>query len=269
MAENVACNKSIEFFDTQFQRQIGEQDYALNPFETLALDYLRGTILDLGCGLGNLSLEAGRRGHDVLAVDASHAAVARINADAKSEGLSLRAIQTDIESWIIDEIYDTIVSIGLLMFFQRGPALELLRNIQEHVRPGGRAIVNVLTEGTTYLDMFDGENYYLFKHDELDEHFDGWEILVSRREAFSAPEGTIKQFSTVIAEKRIPKSERLDCGLPAYHNQTRSLFAQRRRPYTAEESHRSPPRSTEQSWSSRAHASTKSAGSAVLKANMS
>ena len=94
-------------------RQIQQQDYALNPFETLALDYLKGTVLDLGSGLGNLSLEAGRRGHRVVAVDASPAAVERINTDAQQEALSVQAVQTDIESWIIDQPYDTIVAIRL------------------------------------------------------------------------------------------------------------------------------------------------------------
>ncbi len=194
-------NKSVEFFEIQFQRQIQQQDYALNPFETVALDYLTGTVLDLGSGLGNLSLEAGRRGHHVVAVDASPAAVARINTDAQREGLSVRAIQADIERWIIDQPYDTIVAIGLLLFFCRERAFELLHAIQEHVNPGGRAIVNVLVEGTTYMGMFDGDNYYLFSRNRLAEEFSGWKILSSRHETFSAPEGTRKEFSTVIAEK--------------------------------------------------------------------
>jgi len=194
-------NRSVEFFETQFQRQVREQNYALNPFETFALDYLVGTVLDLGSGLGNLSLEAGRRGHRVIAVDASPAAVARINTDAQREGLPVRAIQADVEKWSIDQPYDTIVAIGLLMFFRRERALELLRCIQEHVNPGGRAIVNVLVEGTTYMGMFDADNYYLFAHKQLEEQFAGWGILSSRHDTFPAPEGTRKEFSTVIAEK--------------------------------------------------------------------
>ena len=53
-------SRSVEFFGQQFDRQIAGGDYALNPFETLILPYLRGRVLDLGCGLGNLSIAAAR-----------------------------------------------------------------------------------------------------------------------------------------------------------------------------------------------------------------
>jgi tellurite methyltransferase len=201
--------KSVAFFESQFQRQVRDQEYALNPFEILALDYVKGLVLDLGCGLGNLSLEAGRRGHRVVAVDASPTAVARLKKDAEREGLPVRGIQADIENWTIDESYDTIVVIGLLMFFRHPTALKLLTAIQEHAKPGGRAIVNVLIEGTTYLGMFDPDNYCLFRRNELEERFDGWTILESRYQTFPAPEGTRKDFSTIIAKKPRLKEENI------------------------------------------------------------
>jgi len=196
---DVTHRQSVEFFETQFRRQVQDREYVLNPFETLAIEYLKGEILDLGSGLGNLSLEAGRRGHRVVAVDASPTAVEHINADARREGLSVEAVQVNIENWSIDRPYDTIVAIGLLMFFRREQALDLLRAIQEHVRPGGRAIVNVLIEGTTYMGMFDSKSYYLFARKELEECFSGWTILASRYDTFPAPGQTLKEFSTVIA----------------------------------------------------------------------
>ena len=198
---DMADNNSVIFFESQFQGQVRNQQYALNPFETLALNYLKGEVLDLGCGLGNLSLEAAKQGHRVVAVDASPTAVARIHADATREGLPVQVIQADIEKWSIDRSYDTIVAIGLLMFFRHETAIRLLQAIQKHVKPGGCAIVNVLIDGTTYMGMFDLDNYCLFGQNELEERFAGWKILESHNQTFPAPAATRKEFSTVIAEK--------------------------------------------------------------------
>ena len=69
----MAPNRSIAFFDAQFEKQVATSDYALNPFEERVLPFVRGRVLDFGCGLGNLSIEAARSGADVVAVDASPA----------------------------------------------------------------------------------------------------------------------------------------------------------------------------------------------------
>ncbi len=191
----------VDFFDRQFQRQVRETDFALNPFERLGLTHVAGSVLDLGCGLGNLSLEAARRGCRVTAVDASATAVERIRAAALQEQLPLQVLQADLGCFRIEQDYDTIVAIGLLMFFRRERALALLREIGQHVRPGGRAIVNVLVEGTNYLAMFKPDEYYLFGANELEQAFAGWTLLEARRDSFPAPEGTRKEFATVIARK--------------------------------------------------------------------
>jgi tellurite methyltransferase len=191
----------VDFFERQFQRQVRESDFALNPFEQLALSHVAGNVLDLGCGLGNLSLEAARRGCSVTAVDASSTAVERVRATALHERLPLEALQADLGCFPIEHDYDTIVAIGLLMFFHKEQALRLLRQIEQRVRPGGRAIVNVLIEGTTFLGMFKPDEYYLFGANELEQVFAGWTVLVSRRDSFPAPEGARKEFATVIAQK--------------------------------------------------------------------
>ena len=38
----------VDFFERQFQRQVRDADFALNPFEQLALPYVAGSVLDLG-----------------------------------------------------------------------------------------------------------------------------------------------------------------------------------------------------------------------------
>lgn len=194
-------NRTIAFFDAQFERQAREGDFALNPFEKLALPHLHGRVLDMGCGLGNLSIEAARRGCSVLALDASPNAIARIRQVASAEALTISPEEVDFETYRITDMFDTVVAIGLFMFFTKQRTLELLADTQAHVRPGGIAIANVLVEGTTYLDMFEPGRYHLFSENEWRQHFRGWEILEFRHDSFPAPNQTVKEFATLIARK--------------------------------------------------------------------
>ncbi|MCC6196054.1 MAG: class I SAM-dependent methyltransferase [Burkholderiales bacterium] len=197
----MSTNASVRFFDEQFQRQVAAAEYALNPFELAALPHLRGEVLDYGCGLGNLAVEAARRGCSVTALDASPAAVTHIQAVARQTSLRLTAAEADLRNHEIAEDYDAIVCIGLLMFFDCPTAYRKLADLLAHVRPGGVAVVNVLTEGTTFMAMFAPEGHCLFKSDDLTQRFAGWDVLSSKTEIFPAPGGTRKVFATTIARK--------------------------------------------------------------------
>jgi tellurite methyltransferase len=197
----MVSDASIRFFEQQFQRQLGAADLRLNPFEERALPHLRGRVLDYGCGLGNLAVAAARQGCTVTALDGSPTAIAHLRSAAKADGLTIEALQADLRSFAVQGEFDTVVSIGLLMFLDCTTALCKLAELQSHLRPGGIAIINVLEEGTTYLDMFDPEGHCLFGPQEIAQHFAGWEILSLKHEDFPAPGGLVKRFATLIARK--------------------------------------------------------------------
>lgn len=197
----MSANRSVGFFDAQFQRQADAGEFALNPFELAALPFVSGRVLDLGCGLGNLSLEAARRGCEVTAVDASAAAVRRIVSAAAQENLRVSAVQSDMSAYSIAGAYDTVIAIGLVMFFDCPEAWRLLGEIRRGTAPRGRAIVNTLIEGTTWMDPFEPGHYCLLSEGALERAFGGWEILLARREEFPAPGGKLKRFDTVVAQR--------------------------------------------------------------------
>jgi len=192
---------SVEFFDKQFQRQVVSGEIELNPFERAALSHLRGRVLDFGCGLGALAVAAARRGCSVLALDASPTAIEHLRQVATRDALSLEVQEVDLRNYRLEEDFDTIVSIGLLMFFDCPTALRQLAQLQSRVRPGGTAVLNVLIEGTTYLDMFDPRGYCLFAREELRKQFAGWDVLSCDYQDFPAPGNQIKSFVTLIARK--------------------------------------------------------------------
>jgi tellurite methyltransferase len=193
--------RSVEFFDRQFSRQVRDSDYALNPFERAVLPHLYGEVLDLGCGLGNLSLAAAAAGCKVTALDASPAGLADLARRAHERGLAVDARMAELRDYVPDAKYDCVVAIGLLMFFACPQARVVLGRIRDAVRPSGLAAVNVLIEGTTYMDMFDPAGYCLFGRDELSAAFGGWQIVLSRHQDFPAAGDTLKRFHTLVARR--------------------------------------------------------------------
>ncbi|KRB97685.1 hypothetical protein ASE11_12575 [Hydrogenophaga sp. Root209] len=197
----MGSNRSVDFFDRQFERQIHQTESALNPFEQAALPHLRGRVLDFGCGMGNLALAAARQGCSVLALDASEVAISHLQQVASAEGLPVQAQVADLSRYSVSGEFDTIVSIGLLMFLDCATAHRALADLQEHLVPGGTMLVNVLVEGTTYMDMFDPESHCLFAKDFLETRLAGWQVIESGHQEFAAPGDTVKSFATIVARK--------------------------------------------------------------------
>jgi len=197
----VNANRSIEFFDRQFRQQALDRHSQLNPFEQAALPYLRGRVLDYGCGMGNLAFAAAAQGCTVLALDASPTAVSHIRQRAAAESAPVDAVLADLRDYEIQGDFDAVIAIGLLMFLDCPDAFRMLAHLQSRVRQGGIAVVNVLIEGTTYMEMFDPAHYCLFARTELESRFAGWDLLKSEFSEFAAPGGTVKRFATLIARK--------------------------------------------------------------------
>ena len=198
------ANHTIEFFDQQFRRQAIAGELSLNPFEEAALPHLRGHVLDFGCGMGNLAVAAARGGCSVVALDASRAAIIHLQHRATLESLAIEAVQADLRNYQFAGDFDTVVSIGLLMFFDSPTAFRGLANLQAHVREGGVAIINVMIEGTTYMDMFEPGGYCLFSRSEIEQRFADWNILHCEVQDFAMPDQKVKSFVTLIARKPHP-----------------------------------------------------------------
>jgi len=107
----------------------------------------------------------------------------------------------DLRTYWLQEDFDTIVCIGLLMFADCSTAVTQLEQLQSHVRRGGTAVINIRVDGTRYLDMFEPASCCLFRRDEMASRFAGCEIVVDELKDFTAPRGEDKSFCALVARR--------------------------------------------------------------------
>ena len=117
------------------------------------------------------------------------------------QALPVHGAVADLRDYELEEDFDAVVCIELLVFFDCATAFQTLSNLQARVREGGVAVVNVLIEGTTYLEMFYAKSHCLFSRTEMGTRFSGWSILHTKFSDFEAACATMKAFATMRARK--------------------------------------------------------------------
>lgn len=134
----------MTFFDNAYEGvptwDIGRPQGAI--VRLAAAGWIRGRVLDVGCGTGENALHLASLGFDVVGVDLARAAIERAQAKATARGLSAAFITHDaLRLGDLGRIFETAIDIGLLHSLQPADRPTYAASLRSALVDGGRALV--------------------------------------------------------------------------------------------------------------------------------
>jgi SAM-dependent methyltransferase len=138
-------------FDALYQAttppwDIGRPQPAL--VEKVASGELRGSVLDVGCGTGELVLFLRERGLDAWGLDAAPTAIARATAKARARGLpeDVFRVADALQMEALGRTFDAVTDVGVFHVFSDAERPRYARSLGAVVRPGGSYFTLVFSD---------------------------------------------------------------------------------------------------------------------------
>ena len=101
-------------------------------------------VLDIGCGTGELLIQAGRRGVRGLGIDANEAMLAIAQKKSKKRNLGRRVefkLGNALDLDLVKNTYDIVISTLMVSELQEGEVQKFVQIASNHVKPGGTVVI--------------------------------------------------------------------------------------------------------------------------------
>lgn len=134
----------------------------------------RGTALDLATGEGRNAIFLARNGFTVTGIDSSPTALAKVRARAEQEGVPLRLIQADLETYELPpEQFDVVLC---FYYLDR----DLFPAMERAVRAAGALVIETYTTDQLQFPRGPRRPEHLLRPNELYQTFRRWRIAYYR-----------------------------------------------------------------------------------------
>ena len=127
------------------------------PFYLALAQRLGGTVLELGCGTGRITILLAQSGIDVTGLDIAPAMLQR--ALQKADGLPIRWVEGDVRSFQLDQQFDLICATGGVfnMLLTRTDQEAMLAQVRKHLTPKGIFAIDVVVPHPDWMSGNDSE----------------------------------------------------------------------------------------------------------------
>ena len=103
------------------------------------------SVLDLGCGIGRISLEFARRGFLVTGVDRTTSYLEQARQQAEKEKLNIEFVHADMRAFVRPDAFDSVVSTYTTFGYFEDPADDrrVVSNVYKSLKPGGAFLIDM------------------------------------------------------------------------------------------------------------------------------
>jgi SAM-dependent methyltransferase len=136
-------------------------------------DQIHGSVLDAGCGMGDIALFLAGRGNQVTGIDYLEEPIRRAKQKAAEQGLSANFLVKDataLTDWT--ERFDNVVDSGLFHVFSDDDRKKYVAGLATVLKPGGRLFLMCFSNEEPGTD---GPRR-ISKQDLQESFVDGWQI---------------------------------------------------------------------------------------------
>lgn len=123
---------------------IGEPQPAIVALERSG--WIRGRVLDPGCGTGEHTIHLAGLGYEILGVDSSRHAIEQARTNAVQRGITARFEVADALQLVPHQPYDTVVDSALFHIFGPADRARYVHMLHRACRPDGRVHLLALSD---------------------------------------------------------------------------------------------------------------------------
>jgi cyclopropane fatty-acyl-phospholipid synthase-like methyltransferase len=167
----------------------------------------RGPVLDLGAGVGRVSIQLARQGHEVTALDNDAAVLEALSRHADELGLAVHTELGDATSFELDRRFALIAApMQLVQLFGPAERRSLLGSAAAHLESGGKVAISILDDDSLELyadqpipDMRESDSWVL-SSTPLEVTREAGEIVIRLLRQTVSPDGELEE---IIHEDRL------------------------------------------------------------------
>jgi SAM-dependent methyltransferase len=152
------------------------------PFYLAQAQVASGSVLEIGCGTGRVTIPLASAGFDIIGLDVSGSMLEEARRKAEGQGLSISWIQADGVTFDLDRRFALIIMpFNTLQFFRDKATLkQLFRCVKSHLRNEGRFVFDVFNPQVSFLAADPSDRYERARYP--DPHGGGEVVIEETRE---------------------------------------------------------------------------------------